>query len=275
MADQEKIFVVVDPNDDEHVALERALITAKQREVAPIIRVFVAVDHEAVDTRADNDNLFRDTAWFDEHIRAPLEQAGVEADAELSWSSEWQWAIQRSASHFGADTIYLPVHKRSNARRFTFSDAKWDLLKTSDCPVLMVRPGAKEERKIVLAAVNFQADREAQRELNERILERGRLVAERNNAEFHVVNGYVDSMLYPDRGKLAKETGLPAENVHVQQGYTDEVVAKVAKDIDADIVIIGTLGQTGKTRTRRGNTASRVIAGLGSDVMVFNHNIVR
>ncbi|BFM17762.1 universal stress protein UspE [Maricurvus nonylphenolicus] len=275
MAEQEKLFVVVDPNDDEHVALERALITASQREVKPKIRVFIAVDHEAVDTRADNDNLFRDTAWFDEKVRGPLEAAGVEADAELSWSSEWQWAIQRSASHFGADTIYLPVHKPSNARRFTFSDSKWDLLKTADCPVLLVRPGAKPERKVVLAAVNFQADRENQRELNDRVLERGRLVAERNNADFHVVNAYVDSMLYPDRGKLANETGLPAEKIHVRSGYTDEVVAEVAKDIEADIVIIGTLGQTGKRRTRRGNTASRVIAGLNSDVMVFNHTIVR
>lgn len=275
MAEQEKLFVVVDPNDDEHVALERALITASQREVKPKIRVFIAVDHEAVDTRADNDNLFRDTTWFDEKVRGPLEAAGVEADAELSWSSEWQWAIQRSASHFGADTIYLPVHKPSNTRRFTFSDSKWDLLKTADCPVLLVRPGAKPERKVVLAAVNFQADREHQRELNDRVLERGRLVAERNNADFHVVNAYVDSMLYPDRGKLANETGLPAEKIHVRSGYTDEVVADVAKDIEADIVIIGTLGQTGKSRTRRGNTASRVIAGLSSDVMVFNHTIVR
>jgi universal stress protein E len=275
MAEQEKLFVVVDPNDDEHVALERALITASQREVKPKIRVFIAVDHEAVDTRADNDNLFRDTAWFDEKVRGPLEAAGVEADAELSWSSEWQWAIQRSASHFGADTIYLPVHKPSNNRRFTFSDSKWDLLKTADCPVLLVRPGAKPERKVVLAAVNFQADREHQRELNDRVLERGRLVAERNNADFHVVNAYVDSMLYPDRGKLANETGLPAEKIHVRSGYTDEVVAEVAKDIDADIVIIGTLGQTGKRRTRRGNTAARVIAGLNSDVMVFNHTMVR
>ncbi|MEC8427023.1 MAG: universal stress protein, partial [Pseudomonadota bacterium] len=81
---------------------------------------------------------------------------------------------------------------------------------------------------------------------------------------------YLDSMHYPDRGKLANETGLDAEHIHVKPGYTDEVVSAMAKELGADIVVMGTLGQTGKSRTRRGNTAERVIAGLDVDVMVFN-----
>ena len=53
-------------------------------------------------------------------------------------------------------------------------------------------------------------------------------------------------------------------------GYTDEAVAKTAKDINADLVVMGTLGQTGQTATRRGNTAERVISNLDVDVVVVN-----
>jgi universal stress protein E len=34
---------------------------------------------------------------------------------------------------------------------------------------------------------------------------------------------------------------------------------------------MGTLGQNGMTKTRRGNTAERLIAAVDTDVMVINH----
>ncbi|MDB4032250.1 universal stress protein, partial [Porticoccaceae bacterium] len=68
----------------------------------------------------------------------------------------------------------------------------------------------------------------------------------------------------------AKETGLDSSNIHVVQGYTDEAIAKVAKAISADVVIIGTLGQTGVIKTLRGNTAERVISAVDVDVVVIN-----
>lgn len=270
MQKQEKLFVVVDPTNDEHIALERAIITAQLREPKARLSVFVGVDNEAVDTRSSNDNLFRDLSWFEEHIHQPIKTAGLEYDIELSWCAEWRMAIIQSSKLAGADTVLLPVHRRTNRRRFTFSESKWDLLKSSSCPVVLVRPGARDQRKVVMAAVNFQATKERQRALNARILEQGRITAENYGAEFHVVNAYLDSMHYPDRGKLAKDTGLDAESIHVKRGYTDEVVSAMARELQADLVVMGTLGQTGKTRTRRGNTAERVIAGLDVDVMVFN-----
>ena len=270
MSQQERIFVVVDPSDDKHVALERAIITAGLRSPKARLYVFVGVDNEAVDMRSTNDALFRDQYWFDDQIRKPVSEAGLECEVEISWSHEWQEAIIESAKRFAADFIMLPVHRKTNRRRFTFSEAKWGLLKTAKCPVVLVRPGAKEQRKIVLAAVNFQATRDAQKELNQKILKQGKTTADNYGAEFHVVNAYIDSMLYPDRGKLAKETGLPAERIHVKPGYTDEVVSALAEELEADLLVMGTLGQTGKTKTRRGNTAARVIAAMDVDVMVFN-----
>jgi universal stress protein E len=221
--------------------------------------------------RANNDNLHRDQDWYFDTIKKPLEAAGLIHTESFSWSDDWQQSIVQEAKIFGAERIYLPVHEQTNKRRFIFSENKWELLKTAGCPVVLIRPGAKADRKVVLAAVNFQADQASQKELNAKIIDRAKWVAKSHGAILHIVNGYLDSMNYPDRGKLVKETGLETDKIHVHQGYTSEVVAKVAKEVEADVVVMGTLGQTGKVKTRRGNTAERVIAGLDVDTIVINH----
>ena len=275
MSEQEKVFVVVDPTASEHIALQRAIITARFRKPAPSLYIFVGVDSESVDTRATNDSLFKNSEWFEEEIHAPLKKEGLDYKIEISWSSEWQRSILKSAKSFGADLILLPVaKKKKNALRFTFSESKWKVLKNATCPVILVRPGAAEQRKTVLAAVNFQAIGSSQKLLNANILAHGKWLSENYGAELHVVNAYVDSMHYPDRGNLAKEANLPSSNIHVVKGYTDETVAKTAKKLNADLVVMGTLGQTGQTKTRRGNTAERVISALDMDVVVVNTEYV-
>lgn len=270
MEAEKKVFVVVDPNDDRHIALERALITSKFRTPSPKLNIFVAVDGEAVDTRAINDHLFRDEFWFRDQIRKPVEDAGLECEIQVCWSSDWQGAIIQESKRSGAEMIYLPVHAKTT-RRFTFAESKWQVLKKAACPVVLIRPGAHDKRKVVLAAVNFQADKDKQRELNKQIVQRAKYIANNYGAELHFVNAYLDSMLYPDRGALAKEAGVPADRIHVKQGYTDEVVSGVASAIDADLVVMGTLNQLGSTGTLlRGNTAERVIGALDVDVMVCN-----
>jgi len=270
MSSVEKLFVVVDPSDPEPVALNRALATSKLRPNSTILKVFVAVDGESIDTRAINDSLFRDQHWFEDVIRKPIQDTGYEYTIEVSWSTEWQKAILQSSRSFGADRIYLPVHQRASASRFTFSEAKWDLIKTAECPVVLIQPDAPKKRSVVLAAVNFQAIEDLQKQLNQSILSWGKEVAGLYEADVHVVNAYIDSMNYPDRGQLARQTDLPAEKIHVVQGYTDESVFTVAKEIGADLVVMGTLGQNGMTTSRRGNTAERVIAALSQDIMVVN-----
>lgn len=274
MSSQEKLFVVVDPTNDKHIALERALLTAEIRDPRPLVHVFVAVDPEAVDTRAINADVFRDETWFKDNIRTPLVDAGLDYKLEVSWSSEWQKSIMQSAKRWGADAIFLSANdeNKKDFRRFFFTDSKWELLKNADCPVVLIRPDAKKQRKVILAAVNFQAARDEQKALNKKILEEAKRFAEGYGAELHLANGYMDSLHYPDRGKLVNETGVIKERIHVEPGYTDEVVAAIADKIDADLVVMGTLGQNGMLgiSTRRGNTAERLIAALDDDVMVIN-----
>lgn len=274
MTKSQKLFVVVDPNDTHHIALERAIIVSSlMKGVKPVVHAFVAVDGDAVDTRSVNDHLFRDLTWFEQNIKTPLSNAGLEYTMEVSWSSEWQKSIMESAKRFDADLIYLPVHASNGnaSSRFFFTESKWELLKGAYCPVVLIRPGAKAQRKVILAAVNIQAQRDVQIELNRKIIEQAKFYANTYGADLHVINGYLDSLNYPDRGRLVALCGLPNDKIHVDNGYTSDVVSALADKINADLIVMGTLGQNGMTKTRRGNTAERLIAAVDTDVMVINH----
>ena len=48
------------------------------------------------------------------------------------------------------------------------------------------------------------------------------------------------------------------------------LLQKPRRSLSADLVIMGTLGQTGLIKTRRGNTAERVISALDVDIVVVN-----
>lgn len=271
-SNNEKLLVIVDPNDDHHTALERAIITAKIRTPSPKLYVLVTTDSEDVDTRAVNTNLLRNERWFKEVIRNPLDEAGLDYTLYVTWSTEWQASIMQAAKNVDADSILMPDHHRNKStKRLFFTESKWELLKGAACPVILIRPGAREKRKTILAAVNFQAVRDAQKLLNTDILNEAKRFADGYGADLHVVNAYYNSMNYPDRGQLANQTHLPPSNIHVEQGYSNDVIAKLAEKLDADLVVMGTLGQWGQTKTRRGNTAERIISALATDVMIVNH----
>lgn len=267
----ERIFVVVNPFDQQHTALERAIFTAQIRAIKPILHVFVVVDPD--DHHAEyfaDGNVSRKLEWFNEEIHNPIFSRQIDYGIEVSWSSKWQRAIIASAKEFKADVIFLPASRNTPYRRFSIGESKWSLLKESSMPVMVVRPGAKQVRKTVLAAINFQAEADVQQQLNQHIITRSQRVAERYSADLHVVNAYRESYRFPDMSSIMRETGLQSTSVHIEFGYTDEVIALVAERVDADLVVLGTLGVNGRQQALRGNTAERVLSVLDVDTMILN-----
>ncbi len=267
---QEKLFVVVDPRDETHLALDRAMITSRLRRPAPEISVFVSCDDSA-SARDHRASLIRDLRWFDDIVREPLNGLLLKYNIAVSWGGSWPQELLESASEFKASTIMLPLHQPVGGQRPLLNNSKWELLKNAHCPVLLARPGASEKRRRVLAAVNFQATEDRQKALNERILGHAKRVANLYTADLHVVNAYLDTLHYPDRGRLVNDSGLSSNRIHVHQGYTNEIVADVVEDIGADMLVIGTLNQRGSTGSfRRGNTTTRILGAVDIDTLVVN-----
>ncbi|MBU3071479.1 universal stress protein [Aestuariicella sp. G3-2] len=268
MSKPDTLFVVVDPTQKEHVALERAVITSRLRDVSPKLKVFVAVDPAAVSLDAENPDLYRTSEWF-EKLEQPMKDEGLDFTLVICWSTQWHEAVLQGAKRTEADLILMPDYSSKESRN-RFSDAKWQVLRHATCPVLICRPGADSQRKVVLAAVKMQDSSPQYTELCDKVIARGKWMAERYGADFQVVNAYSDSLNYPDRGNMVRKLGIDSDKIHVRQGPPDEVVAEVAQEVNADIIVVGTLRRRGVMLAMRGNTSEQVMGRVKQDIMTLN-----
>ncbi|MFL0797166.1 MAG: universal stress protein [Cellvibrionaceae bacterium] len=269
MFNNEKLLVIVDPTQIEPVAAQRALANAKIREDKAEIHIMFIVDVNATNTSAENVNNFRDSQWFAD-TRAPLLEEGLTVISQVCFSTEYQKAILNYANQRNIDMIMLPIAEDQEAQKRSFSNDRWAILRQSECPVLLVKPGKEEQRSAILASIKIQNADEKQEALNNRVLSRARWSAERYGAELHVVNAYKDSMDYPDRGLLAKMADIPSERIHVEQGVPEDIIAQVADSINADVVALGTNRREGLGELLRGNTSEKVIMSIRQDVLTVN-----
>lgn len=268
------IFVVVDPSQDKPLALQRVLSMANpgpgnslEYYQAAKVHVFLGVDVDNTDTSASNPAVHRPGRWFFDQVVEPMEKSGVAFELEMSWSSDWYGSIVQEAERAGAELIMLPLVSTPSEKGRIFNESIWKLMRTAKSPVMVVRPNSPPNRKVILSAINIQSHKPEYQELNELIISRTQNVAKAHNAELHFVNAYSDSLHYPDRSQLAARTGVDTANIHVRGGSPEEVIAEVAKEINADVVVLG-------TRTRgsrwRGNTAERIITRVDCDILAIN-----
>jgi universal stress protein E len=67
----------------------------------------------------------------------------------------------------------------------------------------------------------------------------------------------------------ANDFSIPLINTHVKEGLPESVIESVAKNIDAELVVMGTVGRTGIPAALIGNTAEHVLDQLSCDVLAL------
>ncbi|MDG2090369.1 MAG: universal stress protein [Gammaproteobacteria bacterium] len=268
MSAQDYILVIIEPSQDTHIALDRALVTLKARKVPPKLHLFICPDVDNTDLKARNQGLYRDSKWLDE-LTKPAVESGLDFSYELCWTMEWSEAVLNCADRIQPDVIFIPDYN-ATVRRSMFTNSKWDLLRKSPCPVTIVRPESRSQRKVILAALNIRTEKSKYIELNEKILKHADRVASLYNAELYAINSYKDSMHYPDREQLLKFTGLDTENVHLEEGDPAEVISRYAEEINADLVVIGTMHRKGAAALMRGNTSEKVLSKVKQGVLTLS-----
>lgn len=262
------IIVAVDPLEKVQYALNRALLMNKVLDGGVNIHLFISLEMDKLRKSHDTYQFSCDGDWFSELVK-PMVDGGISFTSEVVWTDAWHRSMNDAVKKYGTDLVIISDFA-ADEKSTNLSPSKWALLRASTCPVLIVHPNTNLDRNTVLAAVNMQTDNPRYVELNEKILAYSDLLATKYGAEKHIVNGYGDGMEYPDRAKLLRDTNTKQENIHVKQGGPRAIISEVATEIDADIVVIGTLARRGVMAAMRGNKSERIIRELSCDVMVLN-----
>jgi len=202
------------------------------------------------------------------------------------------------------DLVIKPAENPHFLERLFGSD-DMHLLRKCPCPVWLTKPGEKCNYGCILAAVDFDPDKPdtEDQNLNQQILELSSSLALSDFAELHLVhvwealgemtvrawsnNPAADTIRYVEgersrhqrgldqlreqlRGQIGAEAyGYLAPHFHLQRGAAITVIPELAKQLQADLVVMGTVARTGIAGLFIGNTAETILEQLRCSVLAI------
>jgi nucleotide-binding universal stress UspA family protein len=183
------------------------------------------------------------------------------------------------------------------------------LLRKCPCPVWLVKPGAPRKFRRIVAAVDLDDAHEPdelniRRRLNLDILEMASSLALANFSALHVVHAWevigetsmrdgflrvpearVDAYVHQvkkrretEMARLLEELNNRPNNhvldcieyeVHLVKGSPRKTIPSVARTVQADMVVMGTVARTGIPGFITGNTAEMILAQIESSVLAI------
>lgn len=284
------ILIVIDPEETEHSALSRI----KEIPVSADINFKVDYYLNAVPVLAEEahgiDFHIKDKrAWLDGLVK-PLKDEGYKIETEILTFRRLYEEIIKSAARFKADFVFKPMRQHNVLKRVFYTPNDWNLIRLCPTPLLMVSDQRSDHGKPVVAAVDVSDKDKAHQELNEVVLEQAGLLSRVLGSTIHVVFAYGPSLVagrtaiadplayqisrdrYDEFLKnvkdLATSHGVACENVHLREGAPDTVIDEYAREVDAGVVVIGTVARSGAAGLFVGNTAEGVLERTNTDVFV-------
>lgn len=293
-----RLLVVLDSENDQQYALARGIKLARLEQSS--LTLFVSIydfsyEMTTMLSGEERENMrISLVAERREWVQALLSKFDVRdltIDIEVVWHHRPFEAIISYCIEAGHDLIIKGTRKHDKLQSVIFTPTDWHLLRKAPCTVLLVKEREWPPHGQIIAAVNASAEDESHKSLNERIIEAGKHMSDKLQAELHLINCYppaplnmaieipefdtsdyqanVRSYHQKSLANLAEQHALAASSLHVREGLAEGQIPALAQEIDAELVVLGTIGRTGFTAALLGNTAEHVIEQLDCDVLAI------
>ncbi|MCH7696868.1 MAG: universal stress protein [Proteobacteria bacterium] len=268
----DNIFVVIDPTINKQRTLQRAARIAKKTNAKIHAYLCIHSSKEADDQNALKEaELCRYELWL-KNIVAPIRAEGIDVSTQIDWRRDWQNALGAAAKQLNSDIIIKSSHKRSATKRMLMSSSDLALFETAMCPVMLVKSEESVGHHRVLAAVDAKRQDERYNHIFHAVIEYGKDVVaaayEDENSELHVIHAYPNPEDYMHVTDVEKRTGLNGSHVHIVGEKPEQAIVKVAREIDANYIIIGLSTRSTFSNRVFGNTAEWLINNLDQDIFV-------
>jgi len=300
----QNILVVIDPTNDEQKALKRAIelasrLNASNSEAKVKVTAFFSIFDFSYEMTTILSATERDAMramvikekqqWLDDII----EQLSPETEimSRVVWHNRPFEAIIKQVIEHSYDLVIKGTHQHDKFKSVVFTPTDWHVLRKCPCPVLLVKDHKWPKDGNILAAVNVGSDEAEHLSLNNEISQQATQLAQLIEANVHLVNSFpgtpvniaieipeFDASEYnvamrdhhnKAMNEHADKFAIKQSNTHIVEGLPETVIEQVAKELDAELVILGTIGRTGFSAALIGNTAEHVIDQLNCDVLAL------
>lgn len=294
------ILVYINPAQEQQFALQRAIEIVKKNKNANITLFLCCYDLTSAMTSLNSHeerHRIKSSAIFDHQrcldaLADPYQKEGYKITTQVHWDNcPFQVAIQLILQN-SYDLLIKPTHSHSKISALLFTPTDWNLLRKCPIPLLLVKAKSWAEEGNILCAIDCKNIQDADHHnLNESILSEAKEIAEAFKSNIHLVNAYptppmnimmelpeFDPIYYDNKLKefhektlndYAIKCHLDLNNSHLEQGLAEDVIPKVAKDINAKLVILGTVGRSGLGATLLGHTAEQIVDRLDCDLLAL------
>ena len=218
---------------------------------------------------------------------------GVKATSHVAWDFPPHEAIVRRAEHARADLIIAECHEGKRLKPWLLHLTDWELLRLSTQPVLLLKNDRAWREPLILAAVDPAHAHAKSAGLDSAIVEYAKALTRTFKGSLELVHanfpaafgllmsdpsmdGATLAAVYDQQKATSKATfetfaareRIPKVRCHLID--TDPVFAipHGARELGADIVVMGAVSRSGLKRVFIGNTAERVLDALPCDVLV-------
>lgn len=227
-----------------------------------------------------------------EKIAAGLRADGLQVNTSATWDFPVYEAIVRRADRDGSDLIVAERHAKPHIAPGLLQLTDWELLRTSQVPVLLVKTPKPYQRPVVLAAVDPAHGLSKPAALDQEILSVGKSISKALRGPLHAVNAYVPMPVQPPPRQLLNEAAvnklvletkraagrsfqrlvapvnIPKSQCHLVGRHPIDAIEQTARKTRSSIVVMGAISRSGLKRFFFGNTAEALLDSLNCDMLI-------
>jgi universal stress protein E len=227
-----------------------------------------------------------------ETVADKLRADGLKVDISVTWDFPVYEAIVRRANGDGSDLIVAERHAKPHIAPGFLHLTDWELLRTSQVPVLLVKTPTPYRRPVVLAAVDPIHGLSKPATLDHEILSLSKAISRGLHGPLHAVNAYVPFAVQPPPRRLLSEsavkklvadteraarrsflrlvrpTRIPKAQCHLVGRHPIDAIEQTARKTHSSIVVMGAVSRSGLKRFFFGNTAEALLDSLSCDMLI-------
>jgi universal stress protein E len=272
-----RIMVVIDPATKSQLAFKRGLDCAIA--TGAKLHLYACLNNKNLktpftrDSTHDNprDKLIKDYREELYLLAAEAQELGVDCAIETDWADNCTAEIVHAAARSSSDMVIKTAQEHSTIPDVSASHDDWHLILLSSCPVLIVKSQTNWQHRSILAAIKCTAKDAAHIKLDHAIISFAQRFTDAYGTELHFVSASMSiEEDTPKAEQLAAQCGVPVEQLHFKKGVPAQTISDTAKELQSDLIIIGTLARSSIDNTMVGDTTVKLLALTQSDVLILN-----
>lgn len=298
----DRILCVVDPTTSVQPAMHRAAWLAQK--VGAELDLFICYYNEYLSgerffdapslEKARSDVVERNSEYL-EQLAESARSAGVTVETNVAWDHPLDEGIVRYAMASKADMVFKDTHHHTVLERALLTNTDWNLIRNCPVPLWLVKDGDIGKTPIFLAAIDPTNQHDKPASMDDSILTLGSWLAGETGSELHAfhsfdprialatatANAYIPASLPYEEieqdmraqhgrrfEEVLAEYDIAEDRRHLISGATHEELPGTAREIDADVVIMGAIARNRWKRLFIGATAERTLEHLPCDLLI-------